>query len=283
MHTTQEQQLPNQVFVAYLDILGFSNFIENTSHKEAVSKYQIISIHLQKALAHVANIPTNTPWFKTSLDHAGRAIACANLEQINIHSLVVSDSIILWTSNRNAKALFDLIVTVKTFMLGMFYAGLPLRGAITYGNLFYLSRQVQAGALMIEQQIIGKPLVEAAKLERNQIWTGCIIDHKAVQQYEQETQNHGEDDDIATLSYLEKRKIVIKYQVPMKSPASKTNCNGTNFVSTMYVLNWTQDKMDEQSVKKAFEMHNKLIENDDKKIQNTIQFLKDINMFQESM
>lgn len=90
-------------------------------------------------------------------------------------TLIFSDTIILHQTMSESMSDFSPSFLTKACVLlrlGFEY-GIPLRGAISFGEFF-----------VHERSILGKPLVEAFEAEKNQQWSGAILTASAEQKYQ---------------------------------------------------------------------------------------------------
>jgi len=137
-----------EVFVCFLDVLGFKDLIENNDH------VTLDRIFDSKIMGFVNIL-------------AGQEMNRSEKDTINF--LSVSDSIILWSNNTSDNSLFRIINHTKSILISCLQHGVPLRGAISRGPL---SVKKQNGQTII----IGKALTKAYSTESKQNWSGCIID-----------------------------------------------------------------------------------------------------------
>ncbi|MEY1640583.1 hypothetical protein [Tenuifilum osseticum] len=119
----------------------------------------------------------------------------------------------------------------------------------------------------ITTTFFGKSIVDSFNFEKDQQWSGCIIDDKLIEFYKS-LYIDSKDSEIARLEYLEKSGILIKYNVPLKSKVNMMH----------YAIDWPKGNKTnptEDTIKTAFMKHNKSIDSEEVKIkiENTIKFL----------
>ena len=136
-------------FFCLLDVLGFSNKLEDIGLREMNRLYQKLADRVNKVSGVLAMVP----------DVSGHLGVCSR----DFESHYFSDTVIVWT-----KALGDQTARIFTELIGDLICdgieiGLPLRGTITYGELI---------ADKASNTYLGLPIVEAANTERTQKWIG---------------------------------------------------------------------------------------------------------------
>jgi len=175
--------------VALFDVLGYKNLIDQNNVATVAS---LLRETLQQIPAAVSQ------WFKkefpenTAVDEIVSAVK----------PLVFSDTILL-TLNEDAATdtkagnLFVFFVECAFVQRFMFENGLPLRGAISYGE-FYVS----------DLCFVGKPVVRAYELAQSQDWCGVALTVEAENAWIA----------LQDKSWLHRSaSIVIPYDVPLKS------------------------------------------------------------------
>ncbi|NVM31671.1 MAG: hypothetical protein HWN65_22730 [Candidatus Helarchaeota archaeon] len=106
-------------YVAFLDIMGFSDLIERNSQEKLVEIYRTI---LNKVYSF---LPTLT-------DREER-------ETVTVNSFIIQDSIILWIRGSGFPNLVLLLGTVQILLNFGFKEGLPIRGGISQGKISILN------------------------------------------------------------------------------------------------------------------------------------------------
>jgi hypothetical protein len=250
-------------FVAFLDILGFKNLVENNEHSKLLQLYNnliIPNVQLSSALGQ----------FKVIVNSEGKQIAVPDVSKAKISNVIISDSILCWTENSTMKSFIDLIIVVRNLLIMGFYSGLPLRGGISYGpfSLIKHAQSVGANITWMTLACVGKSIVHSYEIEEKQQWAGCIIDNALIEYYKNIYKDKLYDSSLATIEYLVEKNILIKYNVPLKNDTTEE----------FYTINWpksVKDKPTEDIIKKAFLMHKKETADPDvtNKIENTISFM----------
>jgi hypothetical protein len=155
---------------------------------------------------------------KYIFSHDGENICLSpDFGQATVNLLLVSDSILLWTDDNSAESFGNIVKAVQNllaFSISMI-DGIPLRGAISIGQLPSGLHQRPPHTHDFQQSLLGKVLTE---VEKNQEWSGCEITQAAIEFYKNNC-SAGE-------SLIEKKEVVF-YPVPRKDGES----NG-------YVVDW---------------------------------------------
>lgn len=248
----------NEVFFAFLDILGFKDLVNNNSNKNLIDLYsKIIDGSVENALSKG----------QINIDEDGNTNP--NLDYASVNTLVISDSILLWTNHDHPWSFMDLILVVREILYNSMKAGIPLRGAIARGPLVTQQHDKSKGDILIHRYtVVGKALVEAYKKEAIQEWSGCLIDEECISSLMGSVIND-------TLNILLNKNVIIKYKVPYKLGNIKEE----------YVLNWVSDKMSNKTIRESFSKYNKSVNNwaVESKIKNTLEFLTHVQSLQKSM
>lgn len=258
------------------DILGYRSLIKNNSLDRLIEIFnQIIKDIDQKAVtllyqdehqAYSGITPTET--------------------------LVFSDTIILYQTTSKSMADFGPSFLTKACVLlrlGFEY-GVPLRGAISFGEFF-----------VHERSFLGKPIVEAFEAEKNQQWSGVVLTKSAEQKYQdykakrQSSKNinwRGINLNPADLMAPFSPNIVVDINIPIKKESEIRKIEG-------YSLRWDDFIVDyarldgikdinaslsresiESRVKESFSAHGKekRVNSDDvrQKIEYTVDFLEEM-------
>lgn len=152
-------------FVGLLDILGYREFLRNNDIQFVVKTIENLLIPMPKAvkkqlLGHLEDIKVSG-----TTDKKIKKLAIDTLSnfQKKIKTLIISDTIIL-TMPADPIELYGLVITISYLLRHSFDAGLPLRGAIDYGE-FYIKENVFAG----------KPFIEAYELSNRLEMSGCVL------------------------------------------------------------------------------------------------------------
>src|SRR5690606_29843378 len=108
-------------FVAFFDILGFKNLVENNNHKDLIELYE-------DALYNTLDLTDK------HYDPIYSSITpLSELNSLNIKTFVISDSIILVQEDMTQRGLLNLISKCQVLLSSTIADGIPLRGAISFG------------------------------------------------------------------------------------------------------------------------------------------------------
>lgn len=165
--TTQQKPEPEKdkkfsdYFVAYIDIMGYKQIIENNTVEDLPSIIDGILEDIPKQIK------------KDLVEVVYSEVKTAQENMKNIMYDIISDSIIIrlpFDEHDNPYlSFYDLFLFVQCLFRGLFSHGLPSRGAITHGKCFN-GKSI----------FIGKPLVEAHNLSESLNFSGLVIDEKTV-------------------------------------------------------------------------------------------------------
>lgn len=239
--------------IAYLDILGFKQLVQNNTLDELKTIYndtlKDVDLVLELGEQTIMSF-TKDGW-----------------PDYKLNITIVSDSIILWNSNDSWEGFSGLLITIRAMCAMALTHGIPLRGAIVIGELdtlHYKSKYIDS------QIILGNGLTKAFELEKKSKMMGCIISEEVVEHI---------NNLLASMSgknieeAFKENKYIIKYPIPTQ--------NGSEY---LYCLNWISiigDKIRdigniENMINEAFSEHNKSTDSDEvkSKIENTIKFIK---------
>lgn len=231
----------DKIYLAFLDILGFKELIMNNSFDESKEIFETFI----EQVSNSANLKNRS---------TGETNTVVNFN-------LFSDTILFWTNDDTFKSFFQLNLTVSNLLNYSMQIGLPLRGAISYGNLMCNAFRLESDRVNIINTILGTSIVRAHKLEKDQLWSGCIID--------QELEN---TDNTELRNYLKSQwlgKFYVRYNVPLRN----TGCR------SMLTINWVNldnDVFTEQKIRDSFDAHNKKSKSSDIaiKIENTLNYYK---------
>jgi|JI10StandDraft_1071094.scaffolds.fasta_scaffold554201_2 hypothetical protein len=211
-----------QPYVAFLDILGFSELVNNNNHDELVKLY--------KALIE---LPVKFLSQESATDDIIHEIFDTN----EIKLVNISDSIVLWTKNSNEKSLWHLVNAVQLLLQLSMSLGIPLRGSIAKGNITVLENNNAIS-------IVGKGLVSAYQAESKQKWSGCTIDSNIVEYLKSYKKVVEEGTNIIA---LERLNLIVQTKIPIQ-----------NGYKDGYAVNWAKNSnLTENQIIDSFSMYNK--------------------------
>jgi hypothetical protein len=205
------QNYQNNRTVAFLDILGFKQQIFETPIEELASKYEKL-IDTTEALNRPAlpwqKLPTLFPDYKNNTPWCIKNI--------------FSDSIILISHDNTLLSSMKLLVYAWRLSQVFIAYKMPLRGAITFGELY---TNPQKGITL------GKALTTAYELENKQQWIGVTIDNSMKESMPELFQ---QINNVPILS-----DIFFEYEVPFKD-GSTSRCHTPNWRWNMIVKDGTR-------------------------------------------
>ena len=249
-------------YLAFLDILGFKDLIENNELSYLKELYERIELGVMYSMA-VSNIEHR---LERKNDYK-----LPPIEKTHLNSLVISDSIVIWTDDASPRSFVEIISTVAAYLNHSMSEGLPLRGAISMGEIaIKAGTHSETNKLNSYTTVLGKALTKAYLLENKVNCAGCIIDDLCISYYQGHYEMAQEPKPVS-IKMLEKLNLLKKYAIPLKA----------GDVTEHYTINWTQfmgnRRLNESEVRDAFSKHNKTCNKweVEEKIVNTLNFLKD--------
>ncbi len=158
-----------ETYIAYFDILGFKEFIENNDKEYIIEKFSDIFIDSQLAVSDEKIIE----------DDLGIAPDLSNAE---VNCLHVSDSIIFWTKDGSEESFKQIVDVCHTFYWRCMQRTFPIRGCLVLGSIEYQPFQIPNlnGATFDNSSLYGKGLIDAYIKAERQDWAGCYIDKSAI-------------------------------------------------------------------------------------------------------
>ncbi len=254
----------DSAFVAFIDIMGFKDLVENNSHEE-------LQIKFEKLFSSIVRMSLSYSKYKV-IDEQGIKQLIPDTSKIIINSLIISDSVIFWTNNDSMKSFVDISVVVRNLLSNAVFTGFPLRGAISMGPISVYRNDLSSAMDNSQQTIIGRGIVNAYKLEMTQNWLGCVVDESCIATYRGYYDKYlNQNSDLASIEYLIQQGLLAKYKTPYK----------TGKVKSDFVINWVsgnEEPPSEDLIRSCFSAHNKTADNwsVESKILNTIQFRNSI-------
>lgn len=204
----------DNAIVSMFDILGFSSLL----CEEDLEKIKDYMIGIEKLT------DSNSDGVRSSgnvTDELGNIMGKL-LEPDNENKLVeykfAFDTMIYYAKGDEERDFYNIIViTAKLLAYSYFLMGLPIRGAISYGELY-----------VDDKNIFGKSLINAHNYEAKQEWSGCILSPELI--------NRFESTDIFAKMCID--NLLLEYYVPIKVKDKKGCIRIENEKS--YTINWMQ-------------------------------------------
>ncbi len=240
--------------VAFLDILGFSDLVDNNSFDELGKIYEIFERGYKHGLTLNRYVRT-----KDGITN--------DFSDCNIQAVQISDSMIVWTKKETIISYYNLIKTVRELLGHGMFSGLPLRACIHYGefghHINFHSKEISTNTFY------GKSITTSYKMCEKQSWSGGYITKEAIEAYNKIIDSLDDESLISRtkIESLEKRHFLKKFKVPFKNEeASEEYC--INWV------NWQNPKKTLDGLIKTFAKFKKSTNSDREKeiIKNTVKF-----------
>jgi hypothetical protein len=158
-HNTCPPYLAKSGLIAFFDILGYSEFLEN-------NEPQVAAISINGFLDRIDSFYNS----KFVNQFHGKDKEIIGKIAANVNHLIISDSILITLecdieSDDYSDYLLVFLLYCSSFTKELFLFGLPLRGCIEYGE-FYMSKNTFAG----------KPIINAYKGCESLNLAGCLIE-----------------------------------------------------------------------------------------------------------
>lgn len=128
------------------------------------------------------------------------------------------DTMIYYTLNDDESDFYHIIVSSAKLLAYMyFFIGLPIRGAISYGEIYF-----------DDKNIFGKALIDAHKYEMKQEWCGCVLSPELVSRFK----------NTKIFKYMCSDNVLLEYNVPIKVKGDNGIVKIEN--EKFYTINWMQ-------------------------------------------
>jgi hypothetical protein len=249
----------NEGFVAFLDILGFSELVRANDHAKLVKLYGLLMTSTEATISSGVRVITR----------GNDQVAVPDIARASVNLRIISDSVIVYSQRPNLEGCIDVLCVTRTLLWQGFCTGLPMRGAIAFGPLTSIDREMSEDLEIGTHSLVGRALVDAYAAEACQDWSGAVVTTNAVEAYNALCAEHAEAPDLATLEYLYEAGLLIDYAVPTKSAEGGSQQS--------VAVNWPRastSRPDEAMLVSAFEQHGKSAERAGSKVQNTVEFLR---------
>jgi hypothetical protein len=185
-------------FVSFLDILGFADYIERTLLSEALRIFGFVNEKILPTALKLGMLPLEGAATQTEK------------ETPSLHVFSFSDTFVLVSADESLDSFCRIIAGTAILSRMLFAAGLPVRGAVTFGEAEFVSGT---------NHLIGRAIIRAARLEKAQNWFGIVLDSEIL------TPNL-----LGVLASPLIAPLTITYEVPFKEPAPLRNpCKVVNW------------------------------------------------------
>lgn len=264
--------MPNQwssnaaVYVAFLDVLGFGKLVLNNSHADLEQIYT-------EALMEGVGLGLSNRQYAL-IENGGQEYLTNDTSAVPVNSLIVSDTIILWTNCDSVPSFRKLVSVVRGVLAHSCFNGLPLRGAIEVGPMSWGDGRFNSQNYNMQQAIFGSGLVKAHELEKRQDWSGCVIGNGAIQRLREVA---GEESFAQEVNMLISKKELCEYTVPFK--------DGCRSMLALDWVNHPEVQARSSTVANAFLQHGKIKDcttltecsSIRQKLDNTVRFVRYVN------
>lgn len=171
--------------VAFFDVLGFSDMVSKYDPEILGSRYAQLADYLNYLKnssfgqwlpqTRPEDIPNGSEWMKRNISHLNSGgsvnwVPGAIPEASTYDGLHFSDTLTFWSYDLSPAALGRFVDVSIEFFCRALWLGLPLRGAVAVGDLYFDAER---------NIILGDAIVEAAKGESAQCWCGMAFTKSA--------------------------------------------------------------------------------------------------------
>jgi hypothetical protein len=161
-------------YVAFLDILGFKRISDVHSSEHLKLLYEKFYGIIEHGLSNGRYV--------LSQDDDKEYIR-PDSRQATVNSLLISDSVLLWTNDGLAESFANIVEGVRSLLAFSIIGRIPLRGAISIAPRKLLLEQWPRENDGFKDSLFAKAFDDAAKAEKDQQWCGCEITEAAIECY----------------------------------------------------------------------------------------------------
>src|ERR1700719_210244 len=169
--------------LAFLDVLGFRQLVTRVPHDDLLVLYKEL---LDAGYAHTTRTrfpDDHRKWDEEPVYYDDE------IKQVRfIDVMMASDSIVVLSENDDWREVADVVSAVSRLLIAGFQLGMPLRGAITIGDLDLVDGTdlAERGPRVAKALgLVGAGLVRAYELESRFEWSGAVFDAALVDSMEQ--------------------------------------------------------------------------------------------------
>ena len=227
--------------VAFLDILGFKTLLTALSLDELATRYERITTQARDFMGAQAQYGSHQSLFRNP-----------RRRSVGYTQHMFSDSIILVANEDTDISCLELLLYVWRLEQLFLAAGMPLRGAVEYGEIY--SNPVSGIAL-------GKALSEAYRTEAEQDWIGICVNKSVTERYPEifDGPENGRDWPAEIF-----REIFKMYAVPLKNGTVKRSCT----------INWRFNYVVKKGTRSLFSSNSD--PSIQRKVQNTLKYARKV-------
>lgn len=143
----------SDIFVAFIDILGFRDLVATTAHEVILQKLELLSERIE-------HIKTTT----------AKQEVKQGFESQELIPYIFSDSVVIFTKDDSIGSCKLLLFACQDLFYHCFKIQLPIKGSISYGRMTVdLNKSI----------FFGKPLINAFSLHEELKYYGLILHHSA--------------------------------------------------------------------------------------------------------
>jgi hypothetical protein len=258
-----------QRVVAFLDVLGFKALVQSVPHDDLVRLYgrlQAAALDGSTVWAHQPGAPNDD-----RLLDVRRRFA---------HIMMASDSIVVFSDGQKAADATAVIAVVSRLLLEGLRIGMPLRGAITVGDLDLIRPPEDVaespGPWVAEVTgLIGQGLVDAYSLEGTCDWSGAVLSQQLVSHLQVLSSEAPGTPVFRALQFP--IQMIVKVELPVKGRDRRQAGWAVNWPGLLEFVDHEGKLRDEGEVAAAFRTGEHALPDDvARKVSNTVDFFRHV-------
>lgn len=198
-------------YVAFLDVLGFSEMVKSSDHTTLDKYFNTIQ----------------------------KAFSTFDMAKAGLQKLSISDSIILIAEDED-ESFTTLLTAIQSLQTYLAFEGIWLRGAVSFGDVCYIRNKAQEGDILV-----GQGYIKAYKLEAEAKFPRVIIDPAIVKKQNCDkasftTRYNTEADGVTTKHYT----LIHEYSSEIGAITRLTNDDAIfiNYANRVVLDLWKKDK-----------------------------------------
>jgi len=216
-------------YISFLDMLGFSKVVMDSDLDELIRRINgaLINVPFAETLGEFVH-------------ENGKLVP--NRQKRKCICFSFSDTFVLSSPDTSPDSLNNILIATYLLTRGLFAYGFPVRGAIAKGEADYIPNT---------QHLVGKAVITAAQLEKQQDWFGIALSPEVLP-----------DEESIRLLKQSTLPILVHYPVPVKGGSTVR----------LYVINWRLNMTVVKGTKSMFPPPYN--EETQRKFDNTLAFAK---------
>jgi hypothetical protein len=244
-------------FVLFMDVLGFSEMVQTNTESNIKQIYDSEFRQTASVTTCLSQSIFGRALSLSSIETVGNKFNDIRQNEINLH--LMSDSLIAWTDDASMESFIIISQFAATYSAVSLMLGLPLRGAISVGELQLIELPFNGNN---SRNVVGTGLIRAHQLEGCLNWSGVLIDGRCIEEL-----------GVSRAAVLQRSDLpVFEYDLSGLDRRENSGCGLV--VDWPYCLTKIMQKHENSYIASQFSRHNKRIDNEgvQRKIVNTQNF-----------